>query len=208
MTMPKRMRPTRKINLRKPGKRLLIVSEGARTEPNYFKAFREDLHTILVNIEIEGIGANTDSLVEEAVRLKKQAIKDGTPYDEIWAVFDRDSFPPDHFNRAFHIADSNKIKTAYSNEAFELWFLLHFDYIDSGLSRSLYQEKLTTRLGFLYQKNDPQMYSYLRARQDDAISNAKRLFSQYTQSKPERDNPSTTVYLLVQELNKYRKQDT
>jgi hypothetical protein len=34
------------------------------------------------------------------------------------------------------------------------------------------------------------------------IGNAERLLAEYDPRDPERDNPSTTVHLLVRELNK------
>jgi hypothetical protein len=203
--MRKKARPSRKQNSKKLGKRLLIVCEGEKTEPNYFVAFREDLRTILINIAIEGTGANTDSLIEETLKYKKHAAKNKEPYDEIWAVFDRDSCPAGNFNRAFDLASHSGIKIAYSNEAFEIWYLLHFDYIVSALSRSQYQAMLTQRLGFTYEKNSKGIFSHLKSLQNDAIRNAKRLLSEYLPSHPERDNPSTTVHKLVEELNKYKK---
>jgi len=72
-------------------RRLLIVCEGEKTEPNYFKKFPVDKE--IMEIYIEGEGYNTDSLVEKAIELKDQAIKKKEPYNEVWCVFDRDNFP-------------------------------------------------------------------------------------------------------------------
>ncbi len=198
-------RPTRKSPNREVGKRILVVCEGEKTEPNYFISFRESLRNPLVLVEVEGLGANTDSLVEKAINIKRKATRNKETFDIVWVVFDRDSFPAHNFNRAIQLANSNDIKLAYSNEAFELWYLLHFDYHNAGISRHQYSSILTSRLGFPYQKNDERMYASLEPRQENAISNAKRLIATYTPRNPERDNPSTTVHELVQELNTYRK---
>ncbi|NLD33121.1 MAG: RloB domain-containing protein, partial [Trichococcus flocculiformis] len=48
----------------------------------------------------------------------------------------------------------------------------------------------------------PHMYNVLLSRQPAAIQNAKKLYSQRSPS-PARDNPSTTVFMLVEELNKH-----
>ena len=61
---------------------------------------------------------------------------------------------------------------------------------------------LSKRLGFFYKKNHPHMYNVLLSRQPAAIQNAKKLYSQRSPS-PARDNPSTTVFMLVEELNKH-----
>lgn len=55
-------------------------------------------------------------------------------------------------------------------------------------------------MGMPYQKNDTGMYDRLLARQNQAIRNAESLLSQYDPHSPERDNPCTTVHLLVREL--------
>lgn len=104
---------SRKVENRNLRQRVLIVCEGAKTEPNYFKGFR--VNRTIYEIDIHGVGYNTASLVRKAISLKE---KDG--YDQVWCVFDRDSFPAQDFNAAFEIASSHDIKIAYSNQAFEL----------------------------------------------------------------------------------------
>jgi hypothetical protein len=52
----------------------------------------------------------------------------------LWVVFDRDSFAPQSFNNAINkcIQDRPNIDAAWSNEAFELWYLLHLIYFDNA----------------------------------------------------------------------------
>lgn len=182
-----------------PKQRILIVTEGTKTEPYYFQSFRVSS----AFVEIDGAGRNTDSLVEWAIELKKQAAKDKEPYDQIWCVFDKDSCPLQNFNRALKLADNQGLKIAYTNEAFELWYLLHFDYHTSGISRNQYAGMLTIRLGRDYRKNDTTIYDELKARQPAALRNASTLLATYAPPDPGKNNPSTTVHLLIQELNKY-----
>ena len=118
-------------------------------------------------------------------------------------MFDRNSWQEDDFNSAIIIAEKEKIKVAYSNEAFELWYLLHFEFVNTGITRKDYEEKLTKRLGYKYQKNSDSMYDDLINKQNTAIKNAENLLKQYDPQNPAKDNPSTTVHLLVQELNRF-----
>src|SRR4030042_2474948 len=113
----------RKRKSLEPRKYFLIVSEGEKTEPNYFEAYKKILPKHLIEIKILGTGENTLKLLDTA--LKKAAQKS---YDEVWIVFDKDSFPDDNFDNTIFSAPSKKIKCAYSNEAFEIWYLLHFEY--------------------------------------------------------------------------------
>lgn len=117
-------------------------------------------------------------------------------------MFDRDSFPAQKFNEAVSLAKRTNIKIAYSNEAFELWYLLHFNYYQTAMTRSDYYDRLSKLLDKKYKKNQKDMYTLLESKQSIAIRNAKKLLRQYTPRNPERDNPSTTVHLLVEQLNR------
>lgn len=178
--------------------RFLIVCEGERTEPYYFQSFRVPKE--VVSLSIVGTGYNTMSLVRHAVALKTE-----DDYDQVWCVFDRDSFPVQDFNNALSFARHNNINVAYSNEAFELWYLLHFHFYQTGISRADYINKLTNLLGREYQKNMRDIYQILEDRQDIAMQNAERLLNIYKPCMPSRDNPSTTVHLLVKELKRFTR---
>jgi hypothetical protein len=181
------------VGTRNPKERFLVVCEGEKTEPNYFKGFRVPGRTV----DIRGVGYNTVSLIQEAIALKSQE-----EYDQVWCVFDRDDFPAQHFNEAISLANANNIKIAYSNEAFELWYILHFDYHQSGISRADYIKILSKKLGHHYEKSNETIYDELASKLPAAIRNAQKLLANYDPPKPESDNPSTTVHLLVMELLK------
>jgi len=196
--LPDKGRPLgrRRVNVRPLRPRFLIVCEGSKTEPNYFRRFR--VNTEVVDLEVIGLGDNTLSLVQRTCELMRQ-----DDYAQVWCVFDRDSFPAERFNEALNQAQQRNIRVAYSNEAFELWYLLHFDYHDAALSRTRYQQMLTQRLGKPYRKNALDMYDLLKERQPEATRNARRLLDSYGPNhNPERDNPCTTVHQLVEELNR------
>jgi hypothetical protein len=183
-------------------KRFFIVCEGEKTEPNYFKKFSVNVDITL----IKGRGKDTNSLVEEAIELKNGLESDER--DRVWCVFDRDrndQNPHDaqKFKAAITLAKTNGIKVAYSNDAFELWYLLHFHYYNTGISRKDYKNMLTNQLGHEYKKNSETIYEELKDKQENAIKNAERLLKEYTCPNPESDNPSTTVHLLVEELNSF-----
>lgn len=191
------------VNSRNPIERFLIVCEGEKTEPNYFLSFRVPREVI----DVRGIGENTISLVKAAIKIRDK----NKDYDRVWCVFDRDSFPIERFNEAIDFAKRQNIQVAYSNEAFEIWYLLHFDYRDTAMSRSEYEATLTERLrksGFIsgnqkYKKNNETMYEDLYPFQKQAIKRAEKLLEQYQPIDPAKNNPSTTVHLLVKALNQF-----
>jgi hypothetical protein len=204
----------RKVGFRKPERFILIVCEGAKTEPNYFLAIQDSLPKGRVVIDIEGTGMNTLSLVEKTIQLCAEAKRlKNRVYDDVWAVFDRDSFPEQSFNNAIAKAKGNKVQCAWSNEAFELWYVLHFQYRNTAMRREDYghciSKELTKRMGtkFTYKKNDPNMYSLLHQYGDEsaAISNAEKLAGKFQDERFAAHNPCTLVHHLVKQLNSVRR---
>ena len=197
----------RQTKTRETRKRFLIVCEGERTEVNYFKDF-----TVPKKIEVmvKGEGKNSFSLVEKAIKIIDNLNKDDS-FDQIWCVFDKDNCSKEQFHQAEGLAKQKNIKIAYSNEAFEIWFILHFQYLDIATSRSEYPKILNTQMKKYrllnekekYEKNREDMYEKLKPYQKTAITNAAKIIQDRDEAKkhPFDANPSTTVQELVQELN-------
>lgn len=185
----------RKFNTRVPNKIIRIYTEGERTEPNYFNAIRNELQSNLIKIQVFGMGNHTLPLVDYVINKKDDDID-----TEWWVVFDADGRT--NFNQAVETAVKNNINVAYSNECFELWFLLHFDLITTSVGRKTFPDKLSKKLGFEYQKNSD-IYNLIKDKENIAIQNAKKLEVQHNNSGitsfTKRD-PSTTVFKLVERL--------
>jgi hypothetical protein len=182
---------------------VLIVCEDTKSARYYFESFGIDPQRAEV-IPV-GTGMNTDSLVEEAIKLKSEAVRRCQPYNEVWCVFDRDNFPTPNYDRAFQLIRANGLKVAWANEAFEIWYLLHFNYHDTGISRDGYKTKLKPH--FDYSKADKTIYARVKPHQETALKNACRLerhWNEMGEKFPERQNPSTSVHKLVEFLNELR----
>jgi hypothetical protein len=187
----------RRVGTREPLARFLIVCEGKKTEPQYFEAIPVN---ITVKITTLGTGRNTLSLVRFAADEREKRGYTEVK-DQVWCVFDKDAFSDDDFNSAVQEAENAGMKAAYSNESFELWYVLHYEYSQSALTRSQYCRKLTMLLGRKYQKNDNRMWGVLRKKVEDAARNAEKLLASHgTDTPTAKANPSTTVHLLVKEL--------
>lgn len=99
-------------------RRVLIVCEDSKSSRLYFKGFPINRDRAIV--ESVGTGMNTESLVQEAVRLQEKVRQQGSPFSDVWCVFDRDNFPLGQYDRAFQLAKDNHFEVAWANEAFEL----------------------------------------------------------------------------------------
>ncbi len=190
--------------------RILIVCEGEKTERNYFKSFDKNYNgTFIYELDLQGGGINTIGVVDKAIELREKA---QTPYDRVWAVFDKDSFSSKNFNGAITKSTANNIDCAWSNEAFELWLLLHFYDRRTGMPRTEYEKaltdavnssgKYTKRAKFKYKKNDTEIKKIIDqcGSQKDAIRRAEALEQSYNDKKYSDQNPCTTVYKLVRQI--------
>ncbi len=205
----KRKEKTREIRVY-----FLIVCEGEQTEPNYFKSFKSNVKSYVLTIDAVGEASNTKDLVKRTIKFRN---KSSQQYDSVWAVFDRDSFSPNNFNGAIELAENNNIKTGWSNEAFELWYLLHFQYRNTSMLRADYKRVIEDEINakiaaqskskkpkkFEYKKNSAEMYSILEkyGNQKQAITYAKKLILNHSCNNFAIHNPCTRVHLLVEELN-------
>ena len=189
---------------------ILIVTEGEKTEPNYFRKFQVDHNSLFIyEVECKGLGKNTLNVVDEAIRLSKSRT---TSYDSVWAVFDRDSFSANNFNSAIKKAEDNGINAAWSNEAFELWFLYHFQNRKTAMSRYDYEKAISdavnnskmwkSKKAYKYAKCSEENYSIMPqyGNQEQAIKYAEKQHSLCTDTRYADHNPCTTVYKLVKQL--------
>lgn len=214
----KSARQPRPYEMKKPkANSYLIVTEGEKTEPLYFDGLLKDIrrkiggNVELVKmpiIDINGMGRSTVSLVKEAEHIVNKA---KIIYQNIWIVLDKDDFGD--FDQAIALAKEKDYQVAWSNECFEYWIYLHFDYSDEPVSRFEWFRRLNHLFMVLdlgngrYRKNYKNLYKILN-RHDGvniAIKNAKRRMVDYD---PDRDiasqfNPGTTVHILVEELRSY-----
>ena len=193
---------SRRQSVREIKQSFLIVCEGEKTEPDYFKAFRMTAATI----KAVGQAMNTMTLVNKAISIREADQKRKRIYDQCWVVFDKDDFPAKDFNQAIQLAEKNGFHVAYSNQAFEYWFLLHFNLYTGAIHRNQYKDMLTKLTGMPYSKSEGYgavMYNLLLSRQQQAISNAETVLAEISHGNPAEEESSTTVHRLVWELNKY-----
>ncbi len=212
---------------RKEGSRLaqperyLIICEGKKTEPNYFKGIQKRINkkydkkiSERIQLRVKGTGRNTLSLLNFAKDQVKQQEENGILYNHIWLIYDLDDFPLDNFdNTAYSVESMNKNNNtstkwhvAWSNQCIEIWFLLHFDYYNSDVHRTNYFKKLSKvfkKHGLdNYTKNNEDIFEILIefGSLETAINNAKLLYREKKAHVPSKMAPATKVYELVELL--------
>lgn len=190
----------------------LLVTEGTKTEPQYFermKAIVNGQFRERIQLDIYGEGDNTLSLLDKAIRRAKSS---SNVYRHVWVIYDTDDFPSEHINKTAEMCkkisnSETEFHAIWSNQCIELWFLLHFGYFHSDIHRKEYIPKLTDWLSNIgqgtYTKGRNDMYEVLRPFLNVAIANAKRLDDDNEGKTPANAAPGTKVYELLEKLLPY-----
>jgi len=187
------------------------VCEGKKTEPNYFKAFRDELKLTEVDVMVVGEGAAPITVVNDALdrrnERKKEVKKEqrkghwsSIEFDEVWCVFDVERLTDNpSFHQAVNKAQANKLELAISNPAFEYWYLLHFEYTTRPFANADEVVRALKALLPDYAKSRD-VFSELYPHTDTAIERAKRVLANRPDSSNLFPNPSTWVFRLVETL--------
>lgn len=196
----------RRAGQRKARDRVLIVCEGAKTEPNYLKEMRASLN--LTNADIEVCGEDCGSDPVSIVRYALERFEEDRDFDRVYCVFDKDKHPTYSiavdYARRKRMPTGRKLETVKSVPCFEYWVLLHFKattkpYVGAG-GRSACDE-VTTELKREfreYGKGMKGLYKKIGDRTDMAIANARSAMEAAV--KTGTDNPSTEMHQLVEYL--------
>ncbi len=220
-----------KSNKRKPGQtarrgptrapydKVLIVCEGRKTEPNYFRDLIKWHDISSVNVRISGDGGSAPtSVVQHGLDLYLAEKRKGEPFDRVYCVFDRDSYHLASQHKAYQqalasLADANAKEGGVfyaitSIPCFEYWLLLHFCYTTRQFAAKGYKSVGDMVLAELkkywpsYEIALLSPYLWLKKNlpqgEQAALEHARRAMDAATAAADE--NPSTRVYQLVEYL--------
>ena len=194
MAERKRREFSRRQPVRSYRKLYVIATEGAETEPEYFRMFQSKTATILLKI----IDSRHDSSPRQVLKrveqyMAKESLKRS---DAVWLVLDRDTWEEEELNEVWNGCQGNHLHLALSNPCFEYWILLHFENGSGVSSKNTCLERLIHYLPNFAKKHVE--IEKLRPNIQTAITHAKQ-----KDIPPCTDWPhgnGSTVYRLVQEL--------
>lgn len=185
--------------------RYLILTNGEKTEPNYFNGFIKSLpQEVQNNIQISVLHCELDNLEYEIQRKKANA-----QYSKTYIVLDKDRESEKTLKRVKSIAKRNDCHIIFSAPCIEYWFLKHFNTTVT-FTESKYlpasQQCITELQKHIrnYNKNDVNIYSIITSEGDEknAIKLAKEEFKPYKNKSLYDINNATNVYELIEEIRK------
>lgn len=206
----------RRAAFRSEPDRVLIVTEGSKTEPAYFRMLINELGLTTAKVTIVGDGGSAPiSIVEDT---QKHLDRDND-FEQIYCVFDRDRH--DSYDKALDaihgLARQRKLRgktilAITSVPCFELWYLLHV-----SASRKPYEAAATggspaqaliadlnKHAPFTgYEKKDcASFFCDIASARDQAAQRAEHFLNEARkETTPEfHENPSTRVHMVIMAL--------
>lgn len=184
--------------------KVLVMCSG-ETEEIYFNHYKSKHKKDLENISIKVLThkkSNPMAVIQATLAL----IND---FDEVWAVFDKDDFAD--FDEAISIALENGVNCAFSNEAIEYWFLLHFENKTGAISRANLNNELGRKLDFEYDKGAETIQrtclkinnKLLVAEERAQVGHERHIVN--SGEKPSNWCSCTTIYALTKRLREWSK---
>lgn len=185
--------------------RVLIVTEGKKTEPQYFQEIKNRYRINSAVIDGSG-GSSPVSVVAHGKLLYNQERKDKNPFDRVYFVFDKDAH--ESYSRAINEVESLSPADTFflsnSVPCFEYWLLLHYEDTTKPYQSTGGQSSSAAVIRDLkkhmpeYAKGKHGVFESLFGLLENAKENAARALVEANRTGT--DNPSTRVHELVDYL--------
>lgn len=177
---------TRRVNIRDEGRSVLIVTNGKRTEVDYFNRIKEEPWVTATKVIV-----NFQTGEPAAVVLRTAIIRDENDYDEAWVVCDVDQYD---ITSAITNSKARQVELILSVPCFEVWLILHLSDACPGFNDCPQAGRHLKGLLASWDKATLR-FSDFRDGVFHAVARAKRL------GDPPDANPSTAVWRVVESLS-------
>lgn len=164
---------------------VLIVTNGERTEVDYFEALKKEPWVRVAKVTVKFEAGAPGVVVNRAAKTR-----DDNAYDEAWGVCDVDEFD---VTAAIESAATRSVGLALSVPSFEVWLILHLARSCPGFNTASQAGAHLKKLMSHWDKTRLDFAGF-RAGVSDAVTYAKCL------GDPPKANPATSVWRLVESL--------
>ena len=219
--MSNRKRSSRKLRRRvkpfEPAPTILIVTEGTKSELDYFRRLRARLRLPRYSVLIR---ASKRSDPSHVVRVALEEIKDAdAKFQTVYCVFDRDTHS--RYQEAVKSIEAlrsrndiscNNVVAATSVPCFEYWYFLHVSdsrkaYGTDGSPCRILEADLRKHHTFKnYEKSSCEsFFDLIWDNRSLAIQRSRRIFEEPFYDFAYDEDPSTRVHLVVEEMERLAK---
>ena len=150
----------------------LIFVEG-ETEQKYFEALKKKLRIMNASIKVMKINnAGKDWIDKAANEIRNSADIKRLSGDPVFVIFDKNDHNEADLTAMWIKAEEMGYQIGFSNEAFEVWLIAHFEKITSAImNEQVRKNKLFKHLGTSYAKANSKQIEQLVGLYERAIEN-------------------------------------
>lgn len=188
MRRERKARPTRQL-----ARRILVVTEGLLTEPQYVEGLNDYLRSRGTTTTVKSVPVGKDPLkvVRKCVEFRDVAVRRGKEYDECVCLVDVDQHQT--LELAIQLAQREKISLLISNLKFEVWLRWHVEDRRSALT-STQLDDCVERLKLVKDKMISPTFPFTAV--DNACKIARSVDSEMRPGRQGPD-PSSALPILV-----------
>ncbi|WP_058234215.1 RloB family protein [Devriesea agamarum] len=179
---------------RQPVRRILVVTEGTRTEPQYVEGLNRYLRSKGVTTCVKPVPVGRDPLkvVQRCVEKRDEAAQNDKEYDDCVCLVDVDEHQT--LPAAIQLAQREGIWLLISNLKFEAWLRWHVEDKRSALT-STQLDELVTKLGLIEGKILSHSFPFHRVH--EACKTARAIDPELKAGRKGPD-PSSAMPILVE----------
>ncbi|WP_313279404.1 RloB family protein [Timonella senegalensis] len=179
---------------RQPARRILVVTEGTRTEPQYVEGLNRYLRSKGATAIVKPVSVGKDPLkvVQKCVEKRDEAAQNDKGYDDCVCLVDVDEHQT--LSAAVQLAEREEIRLLISNPKFEGWLRWHAEDKRSALT-STQLDDLVAKLGLVKGKILSQSFPFHQVH--DACKTARAVDPQLKAGRKGSD-PSSAMPILVE----------
>ncbi|QSH41050.1 RloB family protein [Lentisphaerota bacterium ZTH] len=185
---------SRKSSLKRYESICFIISEGKKTEVDYFKIIQGKISTVIdIKNKIPKHSA-PKYVLQKAIEIKNKGIR---KKDAIWILVDKDSWSDQQLDEVFQWCRRESHGFALSNPYFEYWLLLYFEN-----ATQVRISDLKTKLSRHLPDYDKSLNKHNRRFNEQCIKQAVKVAKEQDTPKCPKwpVSKGTTVYRLMEEL--------
>ena len=185
---------SRKVkSIRKELKEGIYIFVEGESEERYFERLKKHLN--LPRIKTFKMDDSGISLLRKSKLKMNNDARLVAINQQNYLVFDKDNMKNDEFNEVQMLAEKENFTIGFSNIAFEVWLLAHFEKVTKGqMSNDMLKKKLSGHLKQEYKKADSKQIEKMIASYKQAIKNAEGV------NEIDFDYQCTTVGAMIKDI--------
>lgn len=183
---------------------ITVYCEAENTEYYYFRSLKTDANREHLDVKVIQGDGKLERMLKTAAEHANDSKRTMRGRDQVWCVIDHDGRAGIEGKRGQAL--NRNVNVAFSNPCFELWAIYHFAADVGALGSEALQRRLKAYMpSYDHERGAILEYGKLKPCYQTARTNAEKSCQDRERDGIPFGNPSTNVYVLVDEILSTRK---